>query len=147
MGYLLDTAILILAVRNSVAFHVIDATLGLLFGSFQPVISIMPHGEILGFAKKKNWGKDKLRKLEEIISSLVVLPIDQVTLVERYAELEALNEKQGLNIGQNDLWIAATAIEYSLTLLTTDGDFDRRPQPLKYIRFDQQSGIELSRRA
>lgn len=51
--------------------------------------------------------------------------------------------REGLNIGQNDLWIAATSIVYDLILLTTDKDFSRCPPPLKYILFDQNSGSKL----
>ena len=146
MAYLLDTSVLILAIRNANAFQVIDASLGLMSQGFQPVTSIVSHGEVLAFAKKRKWGADKRRRLAEIIRNVVVLSVDQDLLVERYADLEAENELKVLNIGQKDLRIAATAIEFDLTLLTTDGDFDRCPQPLKYIRFDQQSGAELSRR-
>ena len=146
MGYLLDTSILILAARDTAPFKAIDSSLGLLRHDFQPAISIVTHGEILGFAKKRGWGENKLKLLQAIINRLVVIPIDQGSNhVERYAELSAASEL-GLNIGQNDLWIAATAIEYGLTLLTTDGDFDRCPEPLQYIRFHQETGVELSRR-
>ncbi len=109
MGYLLDTSIIVRACSNAASFQSIDGALGLLRQDFQPAISIITQGEILAFGKKRGWGADKLRKLEQIISGVVVLNIDHSELVERYSELEAQNAK-GLNIGQNDLWIAATAI-------------------------------------
>ena len=145
MAYLLDTSVLVHLARNTASFRPVFATIRLTEGDFQPAISIVTHGEILGFAKKKSWPTAKLKSLEEILGKLVVLPIDNVSVVERYAELDAENAK-GLNIGQNDLWIAATAIHYGLTLLTTDGDFERCPEPLQYIRYHQQTGVEVSRR-
>jgi tRNA(fMet)-specific endonuclease VapC len=146
MAYLLDTGLFVLAVRNAPAFQAVDAALGILAGDFQPVLSIVSQGEVRGLALKLHWGEGKVKKLGELLAKMVIIPVDQPAMAERYAELEYENIRKGLNIGQNDLWIAATAIEYELTLLTADGDFDRCPEPLKYIRYDQHSGAELSRR-
>jgi predicted nucleic acid-binding protein len=33
--------------------------------------------------------------------------------------------RKGQRFGENDTWIAATAQQYSATLVYTDGDFDR----------------------
>ena len=32
---------------------------------------------------------------------------------------------RGQRLGENDTWIAATALHYSATLIHTDGDFER----------------------
>ena len=111
MAYLLDTGLLIHAARSSPAFQAIDSSLGLLAGGFQPVISIVSRGEVFAFAAKRNWGEAKLKLLRELIDKVVILPIDTPTLADAYADLEAKNELTGLNIGQNDLSIAAPAIE------------------------------------
>ena len=74
------------------------------------------------------------------------MPIDEESIPNQYAELMAAGFRTGLNIGQNDLWIAATSIVYNLILLTTDKDFSRCPSPLRYILFDQTSGTTLYER-
>ena len=38
--------------------------------------------------------------------------------------------RQGTPVSPNDLWIAASAAEHGLTVITLDGDFDRIPQVL-----------------
>lgn len=45
-------------------------------------------------------------------------------VLRTYAEIDALLERAGHSIGQNDLWIAATAIAAEAHLLTADRDFD-----------------------
>jgi predicted nucleic acid-binding protein len=42
---------------------------------------------------------------------------------ERYAVILDALRRAGTPIGTNDLWIAATAMQHGLTLLTTDTDF------------------------
>jgi predicted nucleic acid-binding protein len=44
---------------------------------------------------------------------------------DRYASIHAYLKKAGTPIPTNDLWIAATAMEHGLRVITTDGDFDR----------------------
>jgi predicted nucleic acid-binding protein len=41
-----------------------------------------------------------------------------------YATIDAASSAGGLDMGKNDLWIAAIAHVYDLTLLTSDKDFD-----------------------
>lgn len=145
MAYLLDTGLLIHAIRNSNAFNKISTDLGLTTGGFNPVISIISQGELLGVSRKFDWGEKKLKKLGELLERVVIIPVDRESIAITYSELEHLNIKQGINLGQNDLWIAATAIVYRLTVLTFDGDFERSPSAVAYIRYDQDSGDELKR--
>lgn len=48
-------------------------------------------------------------------------------ILERYADIRRTLRPKGKNIGDIDTLIAATAVEYDLTLLTIDTDYDRVP--------------------
>ncbi|MEM9886222.1 MAG: hypothetical protein AAF849_10040 [Bacteroidota bacterium] len=62
---------------------------------------------------------------------MVKINIDQEEILERYSEIDAFSQGQhktrkssfsSRNMGKNDLWIAATAL--NLKLVTTDRDFE-----------------------
>ena len=59
----------------------------------------------------------------------VLLP-DQGT-AERYAHLFVQLKRAGTPIPDNDLWIAALALENDLVLITRDRHFERIPQLLR----------------
>ncbi|MBX3442213.1 MAG: PIN domain-containing protein [Planctomyces sp.] len=46
-----------------------------------------------------------------------------------------INVNLGLNIGENDVWIAATARVTGAALLTCDADFTRLPPDLIRVEF------------
>lgn len=146
VSYLLDTGILVHAIRGSQAFDAINNQLGLTTGGFLPIISIISQGEILSLAQQFSWGAKKVGALTQLLHDVVILPIDRDTTAEKYAELDAFNRKQNEALGVNDLWIATTAIDFRLTLLTFDGDFDRSSTQLRYIRYDVDTGAEVKRR-
>ena len=56
-------------------------------------------------------------------------PIDGQTS-NRYAVILEFLRKAGTPIGTNDLWIASTAMQLGLTVVTTDTDFGRVSQML-----------------
>ncbi len=68
-------------------------------------------------------------ELAEFLSSdrVSVLPIDEETS-QRYAVILHGLRQAGTPINSNDIWIAATAMQHGLTVLTTDKDFERVPQ-------------------
>lgn len=69
--------------------------------------------------------------LREFVQSprVVVLPLDGDT-AERYAVIRDYLRRQGTPIPANDLWIAASAAQHGLRLLTLDDHFKRVPQVL-----------------
>jgi tRNA(fMet)-specific endonuclease VapC len=86
-------------------------------------------GELLaGFA---HGGKEKKNRdiLKEFLSSprLHVVDIDEETS-ERYAVIINYLWEKGTPIPTNDLWIAATAMQHGLKLVTTDGHYRNIPQ-------------------
>lgn len=98
---------------------------------FSPIVV----GELLaGFMRGKNEGKNRRELGQFFLSPRVdLLPIDEETS-ERYALiLNSLREK-GTPVPTNDLWIAASAMQYGLRVLTTDRHYQRIPQILvEYI--------------
>lgn len=67
----------------------------------------------------------RLRRLAAILAEAPVLPIDRA-IAGRYGELRAATGR----LPSNDLWIAATALAYDLTLVTGD----RRQVALPFVR-------------
>ena len=133
MNYLLDTNIVLIYARNNDLTKNIEQQLSLLNGSNNLIISVVTVGEAKAFAKKNNWGQNKLNKLLQLLSNFLIADIHIEEVIEKYAELDAfsqgrLNNKKvkfsARNMGKNDLWIAATASVYDFTLITTDKDFN-----------------------
>jgi predicted nucleic acid-binding protein len=52
------------------------------------------------------------------------IPLSE-TIAFRAGELDKEQMRQGQRLGENDNWIAATALHYSATLVYAAGDFDR----------------------
>jgi len=57
------------------------------------------------------------------------VPIDEDT-TERYAVIYDALQRRGTPVSVNDVWIAASAFQHGLRVLTTDGDFRKIPQIL-----------------
>ena len=65
-------------------------------------------------------GDIRVADSENRLASYVLVPLDGATL-EEYSKLHAHCRTTGWTVGQNDLWIAATAISRDLPLVTCDG--------------------------
>ena len=81
----------------------------LLFTIEQPIISIITHIEVMGFAAIK---KDEEKQLKDFISIARIIPLD---LQE---SLKTIELRQQFRIKLPDAVIAATALVYDLTLIT-----------------------------
>jgi tRNA(fMet)-specific endonuclease VapC len=85
---------------------------------------------LLGFRR----GRSRKRN-EELLRkflgkpSVDLLPIDGVT-AERYAAIKAHLREAGTPVPIHDVWIAASAMQHGLRVVTTDSDFLRIPQVL-----------------
>jgi tRNA(fMet)-specific endonuclease VapC len=91
-------------------------------------MSLITFGELrYGAEKSKQRGEamDALRRLSELIP--VMTPDD--TVGERYGALRAQLERAGTPIGNNDLWIAAHALDLGVTLVSNNTrEFERVPK-------------------
>jgi tRNA(fMet)-specific endonuclease VapC len=121
---LLDTGIVVHLIRYSSLGQRIDSQYGLSDRQVRPLVSIVTVGELAAFAEKRGWGERKRMALLDLVRELTVVDISSGEVIDRYAKIDALSEKQGRQMGKNDLWIAATAAATGAWLLTTDKDYD-----------------------
>jgi tRNA(fMet)-specific endonuclease VapC len=96
-------------------------------------------GELIDMAARSQQRQANLALVQRFLLGLNIYPIDQTTaeiygnlkaaVFDRYAPKDKTQRRRTsitqLGIGENDLWIAAVALQHQLTLLTTDRDFLR----------------------
>jgi predicted nucleic acid-binding protein len=131
MKYLLDTNIIINLVRNDDFERNFNETYRIPQNTL--ITSVVVLGELEAFALKQKWGKNKIKGLKDVIAKLIIYPIRIQQIINRYAEVDAYSQNKldhkplqlsARNMGKNDLWIAATASVYKMTLMTMDKDFE-----------------------
>jgi len=83
-------------------------------------------GELFfGAAKSSKVGPNRLR-IEQFAARFSVLDVDSVT-ARHYGDLKELLKRKGRPIPENDIWIAAVALQHDLTLVTRDRHFKEVP--------------------
>ena len=85
--------------------------------------SVIVIGELLYGARHSANADRNLERVAELATSIVTLSCD-VETADIYARLKQDLRSKGRPIPDNDLWIAATAAQYGLTLLYRDAHFD-----------------------
>ncbi len=114
--YLLDTNIIIalFAGEQPVLDHVKDASEILIPST---VIDELYYG-----AKKSGQVKKNIQRIESFVANNVILPCDAVTGFH-YGSIKDLLRQKGRPIPENDIWIAAIAIQFDCTLVSRDEHF------------------------
>jgi len=94
-------------------------------------MSVIVLGELLAGFRGGSRRRENETFLRDFLSSprVQVLGIDEET-AEPYAAIQHELRQRGTPVSPNDLWIAATAYQHGLRVLTTDGDFRKIPQVL-----------------
>ncbi len=115
-SYLLDTNVLVEALRGDQDLRVRLASEA---GTF---VSVVVLGELYFGARKSGRVEPNLALVEELATRTRVLACDQET-ARRYGRLKRDLEGRGRLIPDNDMWIAATALQHGLTLVTRDAHF------------------------
>jgi tRNA(fMet)-specific endonuclease VapC len=127
MRYLLDTDIFIF-IRQRKPLDVAER-----FDRLHPgeaAISVITYGELLYGAAKSERSADAFARLAAVTDLLPILPVPKGA-GEVYGKIRAELESKGEMIGNNDLWIAAHAVESGLTLVTNNQGEFRRVRGLK----------------
>lgn len=113
---LLDTNIVIALFREeeAIAQHLAECD-----EVFVPSIVI---GELYFGAARSSRETFNRQRVALFAAGSLVLPCDSET-AQRYGELKNILRAAGRPIPDNDIWIAAVAIQYGLTLVTRDEHF------------------------
>ncbi|MFM2432025.1 MAG: hypothetical protein RLZZ511_3238 [Cyanobacteriota bacterium] len=105
-------------------------------------INVITQGELLFMAENSAMKTTNLERIQTFLDQFDLYPINAATTIV-YARLKAKlidtfgakdkPKRRGIKIQElgfddNDLWIAATASQYGLTLVSADRDFDRIQQ-------------------
>jgi len=121
MRFMLDTNIISDMIRNPAGKA---ASAMIREGDAAVCTSIVVAGELRYGCARKGSAK-LLRKVEELLAEIPVMPLD-MPADAKYGALRAELESAGQIIGQNDLFIAAHACALGTTLVTANtGEFNR----------------------
>lgn len=118
--YLLDTNILVHLIRDDDLWRQINQSYNLTANLGSNLISVVTVGELYRFGLK--WQKEKSEKLADLLNQVVWVDINNINILMRFAEMR--HHLKSKAVGDNDLWIAATANVTKSILLTCDKDFD-----------------------
>ncbi len=119
--YLLDTNILIALLADEQA---VTAAVAGAAAVFVPAIAL---GELYYGAQKSARPAQNLQAIEQLSRIAAVLPCG-VETAQRYGEVKAGLRARGTPIPENDIWIAALALEHDLALATRDSHFALAPE-------------------
>lgn len=100
-----------------------------LFGGAILGVTIFVLGEVRSGRLIAGWGEANIAKAEKALGAYLVVPVD-FDVLDAYVDLRARYFKQ---LGDNDLWIAATAKARGWPLVTTDTDFCRLKDVIELI--------------
>ena len=125
-SYVLDTGVLLNLIRGREIGTRIDREFALTSSMRLHTVSIVTHGELKVLAERNDWGAEKRNALAVALDNVVTVNIESEALVEAYVQVDRAcrnNSGGSRTLGQNDMWIAATALLSDLPLITTDKDF------------------------
>jgi tRNA(fMet)-specific endonuclease VapC len=115
-SFLLDTNIAVALLAGEETVRASLNQPGLIF------LSSIVVGELFYGARKSARAASNLARVEELASKFVVLNCD-VSTARYYGEIRDLLRAKGRPIPENDIWIAAHAQQFDLTLVTRDAHF------------------------
>lgn len=89
------------------------------------VICTITRGEILFGLERLAPGRRRTELEGKALSLFEVLPCEPIpsSAGDRYASVKISQQRRGLPLDENDLWIAATTLAFGATLVSRDSDF------------------------
>ena len=79
-------------------------------------------GELYYGAFNSGKKEENIQKIDQLIKESLILACDDTT-AKHYGKIKSQLKVKGTPIPENDIWIAALAFQYSLTLISRDTHF------------------------
>ena len=117
-SYLLDTSVLVLMIKQDTAIS--QRLVGIAGAAFY--VSTIALGELYYGAENSIYVGKSRADVDTLTHTLTVLATDHAT-ARKYGLLKYEQRTKGLMLPDNDLWIAATGLQYELTLAARDQHF------------------------
>lgn len=114
--YLLDTNIVIALFADEVK---VKSKLAEVDEAFIPCIAV---GELCYGAQKSGRPQENLARIGQLVANVTVLDCD-INTAKRYGEIKNKLHQKGNPLPENDIWIAAIALQHNLTVVTRDAHF------------------------
>lgn len=114
--YLLDTNIVIAIFGDD------DMVIEKLLSADEVLIPNIVVGELLYGALKSSRSEENLNQIEKFIAGNVIIGSNTET-ARHYGKIKFGLQQKGRPIPENDIWIAALALEHELSLVTRDEHF------------------------
>jgi tRNA(fMet)-specific endonuclease VapC len=114
--YLLDTNIVIALFASD------EAVVEQIKAATEVFLPSVVFGELYYGARRSGRIEANIERVDEFATGSVVLSCD-VGTAQRYGEIKDELRKKGRPIPENDIWVAALALQYDLTLASRDEHF------------------------
>ena len=114
--YLLDTNIIIALFAEEA---LVKQNLGQAQEVFLPSIAI---GELCYGARKSGRTQANLARIDELVANSTIVVCDTAT-AQQYGQVKNQLRLKGRPLPENDIWIAALALQHDLILVTRDAHF------------------------
>jgi len=133
--WLLDTSVLIDAL-NGVAS--VRQRLNQVATDDRLLASVLVLAELLYGVECSTRKEDNLRRLREELALFEVVPVTEGAAVH-FARVKAGLRRQGVTVGDVDLLLAATALDFGATLVTHDSDL--LDHPIAGLRVERWAAV------
>ena len=122
MIYLLDTNAISALMRADARMASWLSSIG---GDDSVVTCTVTRGEILFGLERMDRGRRRADLEAKAAKLFAIIPCESLSpaAADRYARVKATQQRRGLPLDENDLWIAATALALDATLVSRDSDF------------------------
>ncbi len=115
--FLLDTNIIIALFAKDLAVH------GHIANAEEVFVSSISMGELYFGAYKSLKAQENIVRLDKFARNSTVLPCN-IDTARKYGDIKNRLKEKGQPIPENDIWTAAIAQQYALTLVTRDAHFN-----------------------